>query len=229
MLIFNAVCIAAVLIVIAVLVYFRYQSRHASVEAQRLKWYVLPDFANAKEAARILDRMNNDIMIFLKHLQHKYRIDYSSADLAKTKPPLDPNRITMDHLRIVSALLDNYNYEKVYENRPKSADSTSYTVSKGESMYICLRDGQDHTKFVDYQVLLFVIIHELSHIANYDKWGHDDRFWTVFRFMLREAIECGIYQPIDYSLRPVDYCKLHINYSPYYDQTLPELYPGPAN
>ena len=108
------------------------------------------------------------------------------------------------------------------ENKP-GHNGTSYTVNKGRAMYICLRNKFDHNKLVDPEMLFFVMLHEASHIANYNGWGHDQRFWMVFKFILQNAVESGLYHPVDYSKYPQDYCGLHVDWNPLLDKTLPEI------
>ena len=56
------------------------------------------------------------------------------------------------------------------------------------------------------QLLLFVIIHELGHIAS-KSFGHNDEFNRNFKWLLDEAQNVG-YTAIDYSVNPVKYCGL---------------------
>jgi hypothetical protein len=72
-------------------------------------------------------------------------------------------------------------------------------------------------------MLLYVMLHEAAHIANYSTWGHDRRFWEVFRFVLKNAVEAGAYVPKDYSKAPEVYCGMDVNYSPLFDNRLADL------
>ena len=54
----------------------------------------------------------------------------------------------------------------------------AYTKNKGEEISVCLLD--DEKKF---NALIFVSIHELSHIATTDI-GHTFKFWENFKFLL---------------------------------------------
>jgi hypothetical protein len=55
-----------------------------------------------------------------------------------------------------------------------------------------------------------------------DKMNHSEEsgFWPLFKFMLVNAVDCGIYTPIDYAAHPVVYCGLKLSYNPYYDSRL---------
>ena len=63
---------------------------------------------------------------------------------------------------------------------------------------------------------MFVIIHELAHVAS-ESIGHTDEFWKNFKFLLIEAEKIGIYKPIDYKTNPKNYCGMEITDNPYYD------------
>lgn len=119
----------------------------------------------------------------------------------------------------IDALLDGYNFERVYENDPRWS-GTSYTIAKGSGLYLCVREKTPPYKLVDEDTLYFVVLHELAHIANYDNTGHTDKFWAVFKMLLHEAQRFGHYKPRDYGKYPVTYCGLRITYNPYYDDSL---------
>ena len=44
---------------------------------------------------------------------------------------------------------------------------------------------------------MFVTLHELSHIAT-KTIGHKSEFWENFKFLLQQAKEAGIHNPVDY-------------------------------
>ena len=64
---------------------------------------------------------------------------------------------------------------------------------------------------------MFVVLHELAHIMTLSI-GHKTEFWDNFKFLLENAKEAGIHQPVDYSEKPQEYCGMTISDSPYYDQ-----------
>ncbi len=194
-------------------------------------WNVLTYHANHQQAAAMMERLHRDVMKFLVHLHNKYRVDWSEdlfSSAGKSRgggaAPITSELFDADQLEIVSSLLDNYDYENVGENTPITTFETSYTIKKGESMRLCLRNWNDPSKLVPYEELLFVMLHEMSHIANYNDYGHNDRFWTVFKIMLFEAEEAGIYVPFDYSKNGKMYCGLLIEDSPYFNADLPNLF-----
>ena len=100
---------------------------------------------------------------------------------------------------------------KLEESELKEGVS-SFTVNKGELISVCVRDKDDNSQFHNHQLLLFVIIHELAHIAS-SSFGHNDEFNTNFKWLLHEAQNVG-YTPIDYSINPVTYCGVNVTNNP---------------
>lgn len=107
-----------------------------------------------------------------------------------------------------------FRQENVMEGNPhNNENSTSFTYGKGELTVFCLRHKDNYTDFHDMNTLLFVAIHELAHMAS-DSYGHNKEFKKNFRWLLKHAVDAGIYIPRDYSEDPVKYCGLTIKNNP---------------
>jgi hypothetical protein len=111
----------------------------------------------------------------------------------------------------IQKLKDTFNPEYITENIPGSI-YVAYSVNKGEELSICIRE-KDTEKFIDNNIILFVAIHELSHIMTPES-GHTPLFWDNMKYLLEQASVSGIYQPQDYSQNPVTYCGMEINSTP---------------
>lgn len=97
------------------------------------------------------------------------------------------------------------------------ADHTSYSVNKGESVHLCLRQRQGPDEsLVNENVMTFVSLHELSHICT-KSVGHTPEFWNNFGWLLKEAEALGMYSYQDFQSQPVSYCGMSITDSPRYD------------
>jgi len=66
---------------------------------------------------------------------------------------------------------------------------------------------------MDLNTMIFVVLHELSHICTLSI-GHTTEFWDNFKWILEEAINIGIYKKQDFKLNNVDYCGMKITDSP---------------
>ncbi len=193
------------------------------------KWNVVGDYENSDEAARLLDKTNKTLIEFMRGLKHKYHIDETDdvSEAHHGDKYSSHNRIVNapnDLYNIIDHLLDDYNPDVFYENDPRYTSETSYTIDKGRAMYICLRNKSDPHTLVDENTLLFTMLHEISHIANYRGWGHGNDFWACFKFILHEAQLAGIYQPVDYARHPTVFCGLVINYNPLLDDSVAQLW-----
>jgi hypothetical protein len=124
----------------------------------------------------------------------------------KEKHPNDPR---------VIRLVEGFNPKKISETLPTS-ELTAYSENKGEKVAFCLNTTKDGNKLIDLNTLTFVALHELSHIMT-ETIGHKQEFWQNFKFLLINAKEANVYQPVDYKKNPQQYCGMTINDNPFYD------------
>lgn len=70
--------------------------------------------------------------------------------------------------------------------------NSSYTEDK-TIIYLCLRDEQGQ----DYPVntLVYVALHEISHLLNKTDYGHTPAFHKIFDKLLCKAASKGVYDP----------------------------------
>jgi len=116
----------------------------------------------------------------------------------------------------VLRLVEKYNPQKVMETLPTSK-YTAYSENKGEKLAFCLNKIKtENDNLIDEHTLMFVTIHELSHIMT-KSIGHKSDFWQNFKFLLENAKAAGIHDPEDYKKKPRDYCGMKIHDNPYYD------------
>jgi len=124
----------------------------------------------------------------------------------KEKYPERPN---------VERLVQNFNPKKVKEILPTSS-YTAYSENKGEKLAFCVTTTKQGDKLIDENTLTFVAIHEVAHTMT-KSIGHKEEFWRNFKFLLTNAVDIGIYTPIDYKDKPQKYCGMTINDNPFYD------------
>lgn len=115
----------------------------------------------------------------------------------------------------VQRLKKNFNPTRISETLPTS-EHTAYSENKGEKLAFCLNTTKEGNKLIDLNTLTFVAIHELSHVMTKAE-GHKQVFWQNFKFLLENAKEANIYQPINYKKEPKEYCGMNITDNPYYD------------
>ena len=117
----------------------------------------------------------------------------------------------------VKFLVKNFNPGKIKEILPTS-QYTAYSENKGQKLAFCLskESKKDNDNLIDENTLMFVALHELSHLAT-KSIGHNDEFWSNFKFILHESEKIGIYKPEDYKKENKEYCGMKIKDNPYYD------------
>tara|TARA_B110000261_G_C13092051_1_gene360302 strand:+ start:3305 stop:3898 length:594 start_codon:yes stop_codon:yes gene_type:complete len=116
----------------------------------------------------------------------------------------------------VKRLVTKYNPRKISETLPTS-EYTAYSENKGEKLAFCLdTEKESKGRLIDINTLMYVALHELSHIAT-ESIGHTGEFWNNFKFLIKEAKEIGVYNPVDYKKEPARYCGMNITDNPYYD------------
>ena len=67
----------------------------------------------------------------------------------------------------------------------------SYTINK-KKIYLCLKD--ENGEYYDYNMLIYVALHELSHVLC-DEIGHTPKFHRIFEKILKQAELLKIYNP----------------------------------
>ena len=115
----------------------------------------------------------------------------------------------------VKRLLQRFeaNPERLLEATP-DAEHTSYSVNKGESVHLCLRQRQGADEnLVNENVMVFVSLHEMAHMIT-DSVGHEPEFWNNFGWLLKQAENLGVYQYQDFKAHPVRYCGTNITDQP---------------
>ncbi len=113
--------------------------------------------------------------------------------------------------RRVKRLVDRLHDVKIEES-PFEPDTSSYTLNKGDLIALCVRN-KETKDFHDYQLLLFVVIHELAHVASVSR-GHGSEFIDTFKWLLDQAAESGMYIPVDYSKEPITYFGVRVTNNP---------------
>lgn len=179
-----------IICIITVLLIFFIKNHYGEVEYVKSsiddRYYLVRKFSDSQEAADYLAIINKKLIKLVRHMMAKYE---NSADVLQ--------------------LYRNYNPDAISEG---SVDSgyTSYSFNKGEKLILCIR--QTDRQFVDKNVVMYVAIHELGHIMT-KEIGHTDDFWKNFKFLLEEAIQLGVYEKVDFSDEPHDYCGIKISNS----------------
>ena len=115
----------------------------------------------------------------------------------------------------VKRLVKGFQPKKIVEILPTSK-FTAYSENKGQKLAFCVTKTKLGDQLIDENTLMFVAIHEMSHIAT-KSVGHTKEFWGNFKFLLQNAVKMGIYKPKNYKKKNMLYCGMKITDNPYYD------------
>jgi hypothetical protein len=126
--------------------------------------------------------------------------------------PKKQENYTPQNLEDIKRLTKNYRNGNISESNPGNK-YTSYSINKGEKIVFCIRAKDGSNKLEPLNTMLFVAIHELSHLMT-KSIGHNQEFWDNMRFLLNDSINSNLYTKEDYFNNPVDYCGTVINDSP---------------
>lgn len=180
-----------VLIIVAIIIFWM-KKHYAEVEYVESsidkRRYLVLKLPNKQEAADRLAKLNANFQHLIRHMMAKYP---DNAD--------------------VKRLYENYSPDSLSEGSPDSS-YTSYSVNKGEKLVLCLRQKDEMKSFVDLNVVTYVSVHETAHIAC-NEVGHTKKFWELFKFILTEAIELGIYKKVDFAKQNEKYCGIVVSSS----------------
>lgn len=175
---------------ILVIVYQNQTSEYLTVRStEDNESYLVQKGPDAQDAANMLSRLKKSLIQLNRHLLLTYPKDERSVQLNELFHPDS----------IIEAELDS--------------DSTSYTINKGEKVVICLRARDGTNRIEQYNILIFVALHELSHILT-ESIGHTGEFWENFAWVLREAVKTGVWKYQDFTVNPVTYCGVKITSCP---------------
>lgn len=139
-------------------------------------------YSDSKHAANTLARIRMKFDKLVAHLKKEF-----------------PNDIR------TKRIVERFDTRNIMENYD-SSEFTSYTQNKGEKMVFCLRTRNEKNELHQLNLITFVALHELAHVAS-DNLGHDSQeFWDNFAFLLENAVKIGIWKYVDYSKTPAEYC-----------------------
>lgn len=158
--------------------------------------YLVQNKVDKVESANILARLNQRLTKLVDFLREH-----------KSEFP--------ENTKAIDLLISRFNGRNITEGN-LSYDYTTYTLNKGQEINFCLRTRDEQDKLHDINLLTFVAIHELAHIASIqnDPKHVTEEFNINFKFLLKRGIDIGIYNYVDYSTSPVNYCGTVVNASP---------------
>lgn len=164
--------------------------------------YVVSQFDNVKYLVRNdNDKQKASNMIGQIRAKLKLLVEHCSNNSEKYK----------NYEKYINRLKNKYDNIIFCENG-KNSTYTSYSINKGEKIVLCLRSRKNDSKdkLHDPNLVMYVAIHELSHVAC-PEHGHTDLFKYIFAFLTEVSVKLQIYKLIDFENLPTEYCGLIIS------------------
>ena len=189
----NDIILITLIVIFIYVFLFLHKQNNVYIEAYTGERYMVYEGEDKKEKADMLAKILSNMLKLKKHLVTN----------------LDEMG---EYKKYILQLNKNFNENKtiIYETDPKS-DLTSYSVNKGEELSFCLKSKKNN-KLHDINLLMYVAIHEMSHIGC-PEIGHGYLFKKIFKKFIQEAIDIKIYKYEDYAAHNVEYCGMILSSS----------------
>ncbi len=188
---FTELILLFVLCLICMIIFIKYQNDNVVYIKSDIdgELYLVRDVDDKRHAANVLANIKKNIMELTKYL-YENKLQY--PDYA----------IYIDQLneKIKDVIILESSENSVY---------TSYSVNKGEQIVFCLRSKTIRNKMHDMNLIMYVVLHEISHVAC-PEFGHTLLFKKIFAFITNVAIGLNMYSKIEFSNIPTEYCGLMI-------------------
>lgn len=191
------ILIIFLIIFLGVLYWFNYNKMTFIQSPIDNHYYMVRDLSDKYVAVNLLSTLRNNIINLIRHLESKKNTDYKEYE----------KYITQLSERIKDVTISETKGDE--ENDETKENVTSYSINKGEELVLCLRSKKDWNKFHKINLIMYVMLHEISHIAC-PEYGHGPLYKKIFAFITRTAIELKIYEYVDYSSHPEEYCGIMI-------------------
>lgn len=153
--------------------------------------YLVRNLKDKKQAANMLSDVKNNMKKMVDHIQEHFPDDDLTARLK-----------------------ENFRCDGNITEATDTTKYTSYSINKGEKFVFCIRQRDAENNLVDINTMNFVALHELAHVCT-KSIGHTEEFWDNFKFILEEAIKCGVWKYTPYHENPVPYCGIMVSDTPY--------------
>lgn len=155
-------------------------------------YYLVRNTDDKKESANMLAKIRKDVLYLSENL-------YTKKEDKKNKEYKE--YIELLHEKAPNIIFVESTQDSIY---------TSYSVNKGEQIVFCLRTKDLNQKLHDYNLVMYVVLHEISHVACPIYDNHGPLFKKIFAFLTIKGIDLGIYKKIDFNNNPETYCGMKI-------------------
>jgi hypothetical protein len=177
--------------------------------------YLVQNKQDKQQAADMLAQVRQRMIKLVEFLKQQY---LSGAGGAGGETQTGGGRDDPDvrqfgsYVERTKRLVRRFNPDKISEGN-EDVRYTTYTLNKGEKIVFCLRARGEGDHVHDLAMMTFVAIHEMGHVASITE-HHTPEFNSNFKWLLDNAVKCGVYSYEDFRSRPRNYCGIAVTDSP---------------
>lgn len=181
-----------IIIFILIICYFKFSYPNMTYVKSDIdsNYYLVRNVHDKLQAANTLARLRNNVITLSDFL-------YNNVDQYKDFVPY----IQRLHEKVRSIIIVESTQDSIY---------TSYSVNKGEQIVFCLRSRKGLNNLHNVNLMMYVVLHEISHVACPIYDNHGPLFKKIFGFITSEAMKLKLYKKIDFPNAPEEYCGLNI-------------------
>lgn len=154
--------------------------------------YLVRNVEDKQQAANTLAKLRQNILILSDSL---------FANINKPENIKYKEYIIRLHNKVRSIIIIESTQDSQY---------TSYSINKGEQIVYCLRKRILPNGLHNINLMMYVVLHEISHVACPIYDNHGPLFREIFKFITTSAINLKLYYKIDFKNNPENYCGLLI-------------------
>ena len=155
-------------------------------------YYLVRNVDDKQEAANTLAKMRTNLIKVS---------DYLYKNINDEKYKKYEKYINLLHEKINDIVITESTQDSIY---------TSYSVNKGEQIIFCIRTRKKYG-IHDINLMMYVGLHEISHVACPIYDNHGPLFKEIFAFITNAAIDINIYKRIPFHEKSEEYCGMKIN------------------
>lgn len=189
--------IITIITIICIGIYFKYSPNDMTYIKSDIdnNYYLVRNEQDKQQSSNILGKMRQNIIQLSDYLYNNIKDDGNKEY---------EQYIIRLHEKINDIIIVESTQDSIY---------TSYSVNKGEQIVFCLRSKKNINNLHDINLMMYVVLHEISHVACPVYDNHGPLFRKIFAFITTNAIKIGIYKKIDFDKYNEEYCGLMITSS----------------
>lgn len=208
----NKFIVVFIGIILVVWLVLRRTDKHTEVTTVRSsidgREYVVQNKADKQQAADLLAQVRQRMIKLVEYI----KLHGDGPGKAGPKPIENDVELYGPYADRAQRLITKFDPDKISEGN-EDAKFTSFTIDKGEKMVFCLRARGEGDHVHDLAMMTFVAIHEMAHVATVSE-HHTPEYSAVFAWLIRHAVDAGIYSFEDFRARPRKYCGIDVTDSP---------------